>query len=321
MRPLKPWRSYEEQLKQLQARGLQVEDVTAAKDYLQRIGYYRLSGYWHPLRVKNHAASKVHKREIREDHFVPGSRFEDVARLYIFDKKLRLLALDALERIEMAVRVDIAYRLGKYDPCAHEMPKYLHGNFAKKRAKKGRYKGQTEHEVWLSKYRQLLKRAQKPPFIAHHEQEYGGSIPIWVAIESWDFGLLSRLFAGMQHHDQQAVAENYGAPDGRAFAQWLRSLNLIRNVSAHHSRLWNINILELSPVPPTWPSGLRHERPFFYFCIMQQLLNVICPSSSWNQRLQHLLENEFPQAFDLNGFGVFEGWATWSHWKWRPAGK
>ncbi|AWV89349.1 Abi family protein [Bradymonas sediminis] len=308
MKPLKPWRSYEKQLQRLQGRGLLVEDVAAATDYLQRIGYYRLSGYWYPLRVIDASDSEARQRL---DEFMPGSRFEDVARLYVFDKKLRLLALDALERIEMAVRVDVAYLLGKYDPCAHELPKYLHGNFAKKKMRNGR----TKHELWLSKYERARQRARKQPFIEHHAQEYGGSLPIWVAIEIWDFGLLSHLFAGMQHHDKQIIAENYGAPDGQAFAQWLRSLNFIRNVAAHHSRLWNINVPELSASPPTWPRALRHERPFFYFCIMQQLLKVICPTSSWGQRLQRLLNEEFPKRFDLDGLGTFENWETWSLWQ------
>ncbi|MCV2217666.1 Abi family protein [Thauera sp. Sel9] len=316
-KPLKPWLSFADQLQQLQVRGLQVDNSTAALDYLERLGYYRLSGYWYPLRAVDLVASAAQGKAVRQDTFVPNSRFEDVVRLYVFDKKLRLLALDALERIEMAVRVDVAHLLGQRDPRAHENPACLHGNFSKKPLTKGPDAGKTQHQVWLAKYRALLHRARKEPFVLHHIQQYG-TLPIWAAIEVWDFGLLSKLFAGMQYVDQQKIAAMYGAPSGKAFAQWLRSLNFIRNVSAHHSRLWNINVLDYSPLPLGWPTQLNSARPFVYFCLMQKLLEVICPNSCWGQRFKDLLENEFPamanQQISLAEFGAFSGWEKWVLW-------
>lgn len=316
MKPLKSWLSFADQLQRLRDRGLAVENEAAALDYLERIGYYRLSGYWYPLRAIDKAASVAQGKPVRADTFVAGSRFEDVVKLYVFDKKLRLLALDALERIEMAVRVDVAHLLGKHDPRAHENPACLHGNFAKKVIVYGRDAGKTQHQVWLEKYQSLLHRARKAPFVAHHQQHYG-ALPVWVAIEVWDFGMLSKLFAGMQYADQQTIAAIYGAPDGQTFAQWLRSLNFIRNVSAHHSRLWNINVLELSHVPAGWPA-INNARPFLYFCLMQQLLKVICPNSSWGERFKTLLADDFPAGTNptvsLADFGVFSGWEGWPLW-------
>lgn len=317
MKPLKPWLSFAQQLDVLQARGLLVEDRAAALDYLERLGYYRLSGYWYPLRAIDTEASQRQGRAVRLDNFVPGSRFEDVVRLYVFDKKLRLLALDALERIEMAVRVDVAHLLGQRDPRAHENPDCLHGKFAKKQIAKGSNAGKTEHQLWLAKYEALLHRARKEPFVLHHQQQYG-ALPVWAAVEVWDFGLLSKLFAGMQYADQQHIAAIYGAPDGQAFAQWLRSLNFIRNVSAHHSRLWNINVVERAAVPAHWPADWDNARPFFYFGLMRQLLRVICPRSTWGQRVQALLRDEFPHAntrLSLQDLGACEGWADATPWK------
>lgn len=317
MKPLKPWISYADQLHQLLHRGLQVDDRAAALDYLERLGYYRLSGYWYPLRAIDTAASATQGKAVRLDTFVPGSRFEDVVRLYVFDKKLRLLALDALERIEMAVRVDVAHLLGQRNPLAHEDPACLHGNFTKKRIPSGPDAGKTQHEVWLAKYHAMLNRARKEPFVAHHRQQYG-ALPIWAAIEVWDFGLLSKLFAGMQFADQQAIAAIYGAAEGKTFEQWLRSLNFIRNVAAHHSRLWNINVLELSPLPSGWPMGLNSSKPFFYFWLMRQLLGVICPNSTWPQRLVTLLQNDFPNtlngALSLDDLGCVANWDQTKPW-------
>jgi len=315
--PLKQWRSVDEQLDLLKRRGLQVEDDVAALNYLQRIGYYRLSGYWYPLRVIDEEVSRREHRPVRLDEFVPGSRFEDVVKLYVFDKKLRMLAMDALERIEMAMRVDVAYLLGEKDPCAHENPDCLHGRFTKQRISHGKDRGRTGHEVWLEKYQQLVERSRRLPFVSHHRQTYDGRLPIWVAIEVWDFGLLSRFFAGMRFDDQQVIADKYGARDGRTLAGWLRSMNFMRNVAAHHSRMWNINVLEVAPVPSGWP-GMSNARPFFYFCLMQKLLRAICPHSTWGQRLRKLLKEEFPglprSAAPMEDVGLCEGWEEWNLW-------
>lgn len=293
LKPLKPWLSFSDQLEQLRERGLQVEDSIAALDYLKRLGYYRLSGYWYPMRRIDEKTSAKQGRPVRDDYFVPGSRLEDVAKLYVFDKKLRLLALDALERIEMAVRVDVASLLGQRDPQAHENPDCLHGKFARRPFKAGPDKGKAEHDLWLAKYRSLLYRARKEPFVAHHMTHYG-RLPVWVAIKVLDFGSLSKLFSGMAHKDREAIAAIYGVPTGKAFAQWLRSFNFIRNVAAHHSRLWNINVVKLSTIPEGWSTELKPSRPFFYFCLIQQLMRLICPNSSWDQRYKTLLADEFP---------------------------
>ena len=317
-KPLKPWRSYGDQLRLLRERGLHVDDDVAARDYLARLGYYRLSGYWYPLRQINVAASVEAKKPIRTDIFAPGSHFQKVVALYVFDKKLRLLALDALERIEMAVRVDVAHVLGQRDPLGHLKPEHLHGNFTKKRHLKGLNIGKTEHELWLEKFSRQLQQARRQDFVKHHQQTYG-DIPVWAAVEVWDFGLLSKLYAGMQYEDRQRIAARYGAQDGETLGQWLRSLNFIRNVAAHHSRLWNINVLELAPVPKAWSAALREERPFFYFCLMQHLMRQICPNSTWSQRLMTLLCDEFPRevgtAFNLKDFGLVEGWQAWALWQ------
>lgn len=308
----KSWLSFHEQIDLLIDKGMLVDNPDAALSYLERVGYYRLSGYWYPFRQFNSNNSS------RLGGFKEQTHFEHIVQLYVFDKKLRLLALDALERIEMAVRVDIAHTLGKKDPQAHEQVDKLDGNFAKKVITRGRNKGKTEHQIWLEKHQQLLYRAKKEPFIAHHNKNYNGKVPIWVAIEVWDFGCMSRLYAGMNYSDKTNIAQKYGAT-AKQLQQWLRSLNFIRNVSAHHSRLWNANILEQS-APITfdkkWMQLVSH-RPFFYFCIMQHMLKVICPHSNWNERFKILLK-DFPavpaNTVNLADMGVlenFEGWALW----------
>ena len=114
LRPLKTHKSFPEQLSVLRSRGLTIGNEPGALAALQRLGYYRLSGYFYPLRKTNPVGIPG-----RPDDFAEGASFELVLQLAEFDKKLRMLALDALETIEVALRVCIAHRLGRLDPEAH----------------------------------------------------------------------------------------------------------------------------------------------------------------------------------------------------------
>lgn len=319
MPKIKPWNSFAEQLALLKGRGLLVDNESAALDYLERIGYYRLSGYWYSFRelelVQKPDGKIVHKRK---SQFIKNSHFEDAVKLYVFDKKLRLLALDALERIELAVRVDIAHLLGQQDVHAQEKVDLFHGHFSKQLINKGNNAGKTQHQLWLERYQHMLFRSRRVPFVEHYQNKYG-KLPIWVSIEIWDFGLMSKLYAGMKPNDKNIIARKYGANNGKAFAGWLRSLNFIRNVSAHHSRLWNINILERAALiqdDDNW-KNLNNARAFYYFCIMKKLMDIICPNSSWGDRFAELLES-FPEvsskSVSMADFGLIEEWKDWDLW-------
>lgn len=326
----KPWLSISEQLAKLKSRGMEVSDEAKALDYLERIGYYRLSGYWYDFRVRGGAycpldsetggkPKKVRTERPVLDDFKPGTRFQDAVDLYVFDKKLRLLVLDALERIEVALRVDLSHRLGEKDLFAYLKPELFHDSFA---AKVNPATGLTQHHEWLTKHAGLIVRSREA-FMTHNKDKYGLPVAIWVACEVWDFGCMSMLFSGLQTADQDAIASSYGVRDGRVFASWLRSLNYLRNVCAHHSRLWNRNIVEGPKLPAPGQVGsldgfVRDEsnalrtRPFLLLCICQHLMLVINPASSWGSRLKtHLLE-EFPAlshlGITLQGMGVDQGW-------------
>lgn len=139
-----------------------------------------------------------------------------------------------------------------------------------------------------------------------------------MAIEIWDFGALSKLFSGLNVADQDQIAGKYGIASGQEFAGWLRGLNFVRNVSAHHSRLWNINILERAKVwqkDNDWQMQ-NNARAFYYFCLMQQMLTVICPNSTWSNRFKELLAT-FPEngAVKLSDLGTTENWQDWNLWQ------
>lgn len=323
----KPWHSCEEMVVKLRERGLSITDEPKAISYLSRIGYYRLSGYWYAFRELSAPCCPLVKpkgkkdgaQRITLDQFVVGARFEDAVHLYVFDKKLRLLVLDALERIEVAFRVEVAHLLGERDRFAYLDKDQFFPKFSQQVNPKT---GLTDHHDWVTKQAGLINRSREK-FIEHNKKKHGLPLPIWIACEVWDFGALSLLYSGMKEDDQDVIAVKFGMSNGRVLAKWLRSLNYLRNVCAHHSRLWNRNIIDQPKLPSSteiaWVSNFEGDgadrlraRPFMLFCIIKHLIDNINPNSSWWLRLTDLMMNEFPDMahieLDLGSMGVVEGW-------------
>src|SRR5665213_3473755 len=124
----KPYLPVPAQLALMKGRGMGVSDDALAQIYLEKIGYYRLSGYSYPYRE----SAVVGGQTVVSDQFRARTTLAEIVELYVFDKKLRMLALDAIERIEIALRVQITLTLGAYSPNAHRDPNYLHPNFARR---------------------------------------------------------------------------------------------------------------------------------------------------------------------------------------------
>ncbi|EKG35775.1 Abi family protein [Pseudomonas syringae] len=326
----KPWISYEEQLDQLTKRGMLTTEKPLALEYLRRIGYYRLSGYLFAFRERSgdlvmldeqgKKPKKIKPTTIVLDDFKQGTIFQNAIDLYVFDKQLRLLAMDALERIEIALRVDIAHSLGGLDPFAYLKPDLLHFEFTAKLDPKT---GVSRHHDWLTRHARLINRS-KEEFVRHNKTKYGLPLAVWVVSEVWDFGTLSTLFSGMRESEQDTISGRYGIANGRTFASWLRSLNYLRNVCAHHSRLWNRNIVDQPKLPSVaevpWVApfiGDSHAlaRCFLLLCITRHLLMVVNPRSSWPKRMKTHLQS-FPNlehlGLNTGGMGAPAGWEA--HW-------
>ncbi len=301
-RPIKEWTSFNQQLELLKKRGLIIDDEQKALGYLKTIGYYRLSGYLYSFRQVD-TQSPNHKL----DGFIEGSYFEDAKNLYMFDKKLRQMALDALERIEVALRVNISYELGRYSPTAYLDKQYFDEKF--------------NHRSWLTRHQGAIDNEKKKQntFVNHHVQHYD-ALPIWVACETWDFGTMSFLFKGMKDSDKDRIAKIYHLQSGSHLQSHLHAFNFIRNVSAHHSRLWNKAIVfkgSLKGLSDKEWQDLSVKKVFVYFCLMKRMLDVICPNSKWGERFLALLE-EFPQVENntvfLEQMGVNVDPNSWQLW-------
>lgn len=260
---------------------MQISDEEKARSCLERIGYYRLSAYWYPNRASVLRKDPDNDKRIIADvldNFRDKTTFSDVLNFYVFDKKLRMIVLDALERIEISIRTDIAILLGARSTHAHRDPAHLHGRFTRSKiplarveaahamAAEGKTRSEiaaalqikmanvnlaldrrdvaleSDHSRWLERLDEKFQ-SSKEDFSKHFKNKYPEDHPpIWVSVEMWDFGTMSHFFGGMLEADKDAIANKYGFGSGVLLGEWLRNLNDVRNFCAHHSRLWNRNM-------------------------------------------------------------------------------
>ena len=313
----KPFLSIEEQLELLARRGMFIPDREEAIHYLCHEGYYRLGAYFLPFRQKNLKGERL-------DNFNEGTSFTDVVKIYEFDKQLRLYMLPAFRAIEISVRVAVAHHLGRKNIFAHETPQCLNYFFVTRESTR---RGKTWHQVWLDKYHALLARDDQEDIVRQFIAKYGQKIPIWVAIEIWDFGLLSRFFSGMKFPDQQAVSRIYGVDDPNLFASWLRNFNCVRNVCAHHSRLWNRNIVEQPRLISKRPIPLlKHltergvkspgARVYATLALTNYLLRQMKYRNPWRESTISLLK-QFPSCEHISPamMGLPQDWSLLPLWQ------
>ncbi len=313
--PIKPATTIDQQIQLLTMRGMTV-DEHQARQWLSHVHYYRLSGYWYPYRCPIDAVT-------RADEFLPGTDFTSVAALYEFDRKLRSLVLDGLERVEVALRSQISQLLGLRGPLAHGSPQGFRPTF--------------QHAAWVQKTGQRVRRASKNSrFVQHHLAKYGPSLPIWVLVEVLDFSDLSILYEGLRTHDQYEVAAGMGldldltqlskrqatsAKKEHPFARWLQQLSIIRNVCAHHARLWNMSFVPASgtalrSIPGLGSLPRQSERVYGALLLTGFLLQTISPGTSWPRKLRSLVDESFLAAAGraVDEMGFPDGWQQEALW-------
>lgn len=325
----KPFKTITEQRELLESRGMTISDPATAERWLSAIGYYRLSGYWYPYRVRIHAAGAA---PVIGDHFRPGTSFERITELYDFDRKLKLLVLDAIERVEVAMRLRVGHTLGRRGAFAHTDPSQLSSEFVGV-TNPSQPPAHAEwldsaHAKWLRKVAQDQSRS-KEEFVKHFTRKYGGPLPVWVVTEILDFGSLSRLYEGLHQKDRDDIAaefhlvDNSGAGFGAALVSWMKNLNYIRNTCAHHSRLWNRNIdVQLSHKHLLAVPELHHaasptvtKRVYASLAVLAYLLDKISPGSSWAaDTIAHVTTGLVAMDRHESEMGFPSGWQSEAVW-------
>ncbi len=286
--------TYAQQVALLQSRGMVIDDPTKAAFYLQHLNYYRLGAYWLPFEA-DHGSH----------HFRPDTRFEDVLNLYIFDRELRLLVMDAIERVEVSVRSQWAYQIAhRHSPHAHLDPTLAY-----------------KRQHWQSNLDKLTKEVKRADevFIRHLLDTYAEALPpVWAVCEVMSLGLLSRWFNNLKPMaTRRAIAEAYGV-DEKVLESWLRHLSLVRNTCAHHSRLWNREFTITPLLPRHKPTGLAIQchpgsrKLYNTLVILLHCMDSVAPNHHWRARLRDLIATH---SIPGSAMGFPAGWERLLIWQ------
>lgn len=289
----------EEHLQQLRDRGLRIENNELAKHYLAHVSYYRLAGYWWPMQI-----DKVNHK------FKENSNFEDVVALYNFDRELRILLFDIIEKIEISLRTKLIYHLShEYDPWWFQNTTIFQDSRALIET--------------LASINEEVERS-KDIFIKEHKKKYKDDLrfpPAWKTLELTSFGSLSKLYGNLKNtiNSKDIIAAELGAVNHTYLPSWLQSIAQIRNYCAHHSRLWNKNLPGtpklLSKPPYNWVKDVPTDttKLYIHLCIMKYLVNIIAPENSFSNKLEELF-NKYPSV-DPNALGMKSDWQNEPLWK------
>lgn len=282
MRYAKPHTTVHEQIQLLCERGMVIADPVSAQFYLSHIGYYRLRGYWIPFEVPG-GQGDAHR-------FRTGTTFEQALNLYTFDRELRLLVNDAIERVEISVRnqwVDVLAQ-------AHGPHAYLNSSHFSGHRQYGRSLAEIAREFEQS----------KEAYIKHYKKRYKEPDlpPLWAAVGIMTLGQFSHWLSNLKHRGSKArIAKVYGL-DEAVLISFLHHLTLIRNLCAHHARLWNREVTVTMQLPRTKPAALvpnldvrsdpnqAPRRIYNTLVMLAYLMDCISPGHRWKQRLFELIE-------------------------------
>ena len=295
----KPAVSVHDQIELLKRRGMTVGDEAQAQHYLNFISYYRLRAYWLPFEVP--AANNG-------DHaFRDRTTFEDVLTLYIFDRELRLLVLDAIERVEVALRAQWAHHMAMtYGP---------HGYL-----EQGHYSVIRHHAKDVTALEKEFNRSEDT-FAIHYRDKYTSPKlpPVWMAAEVMSFGLLSKFYGNLRTRAYRTAIVDPFAWDEAVVTSFAHHISTVRNICAHHGRLWNkrFTVTMTTPrFPAKLPVAMRDADPRYLhntLVTLDYLLALIAPGNEWKQRLVALIDS-CPLA-DPASMGFPADWRVRSVWK------
>lgn len=316
------------QLELLKARGLIIQNEASAELFLQSVSFFRLSPYMRPFQ----------KAEDLDHQFRDGSQFRQLTRLYDFDRRLRLLTMDALERVEVASRSVISNHMGPaHGSHWYINPQMFHPMFDHQRLLTGLSIKQTtamrdyqreceriDRSNASDNRKETLKRQRaKESYARHYPVTYAHPtlMPGWAMLEELTLGDLSHLYKGLARDaDKKAIARCLMLP-APLMQSWLHTLTTIRNICAHHSRMWNRE-LGIRPELPkkanfSWPEHLLQPGPdsriFSALCILNYLMQQVSPHTHWGRNLYQLI-SEFPDV-SLKAMGFPHDWYRDPFWQ------
>lgn len=277
-------------------RGMNINENDDAKRWLSTVSYYRLGAYWLP----NEEPAAVGQQRSRK--FKPGTNFSSVTKLYVLDRRLRLLVMEAIDRIEIAVRTQWTYQMA--------MPHGAHAHCNRNLFRNPRY-----YNDAIDRLSNQVENSGEL-FIQHYRSKYSNPPlpPLWMVTELMTFGDLSKWIDNTKTVAQiKLVARAIGLPSADTLTTVLQVLVLLRNHCAHHGRLWNQRLLKRPPLIQSFKSDLHIQenghldnKIYNVLVILCKLLEHQSPETTFRRRLYTLLL-EFSTE-QQNEMGFPKGW-------------
>ncbi|MBI5326293.1 MAG: Abi family protein [Ignavibacteriae bacterium] len=288
--------TFQEQIERLISRGMVFDDLNEALRFLKNISYYKLSGYWYTFLQPPY-----------ENHiFKENTTFKKVIRTFILDRKLRLLIFSQLERIENSFKTQLIYN-------------YSIAYGSNWLINEKHYKNQIIYKRFINVLNESIS-SSKEIFISHYRNKYTNPEfpPSWMSIDVISFGQVSILYKNLKNSNTKKVIAKYFGVDTVILESWMESLSYIRNICAHHSRLWNRQ-LPIKPMIPKNPYNewikILPEKPdriFIILAIIYYLSKILNPNTTFNLKLYELL-TEY-QEIPLHYMGFPLDWQSDNFW-------
>ena len=307
--------TYTEQVDLLRSRGMLIPDKQRTERHLANISYYRLSAYMLPYKQKENGKIL--------DSFREGIAWDMVYNLYVFDRKLRLLVFDAIERLEVAIRTQIIYQLSHKYGAHWQDRSEIFKEPETITLRDGRMVTKDVYDDIQKHIAEQLHNNKAEVFIQHYSNKYGNPTnpPSWMSVEVMYFNHLSRICDGLKSRaDVNGIASYFALPP-KTCCSWLHTINYVRNICAHHARLWN---RDMNIVPEKldfskrldWidsPDTVKRSKLYYFLCMLNYMLQTANPTSAFKQRLKDLL-TEYQEVASFNAMGFQSDWMNEKMW-------
>ena len=276
--------------------------------FLKNISYYRLKGYWWEMQI-----------DVITHTFKPNTYFEDVIDRYNFDRHLRLILFDAIERIEIALRTKMIYHLSiSYGSLWYLNSKLFEATPLPSNPTK------TIYQNTIDELNREYNRSQEI-FIKDQRKRYPKQdADAWKIMEVASMGTLSKLYKNLNHQlpEKATIAKEMGLNLHSELSSWLEAIAYVRNIIAHHSRLWSRNMVKmpisnLNNPKSDWLSfpllPVQSKKPFLIITSMIYLRNEITP----NHQIKNKILNLFASSSHLPVYklGFLNNWDEHPIWK------
>lgn len=271
----KPALTIHQQISHMQSQGVVVSNLEQARHILTFVSYYRLQPYIYFSKQK----------------LTKPLSFNESWQRYLFDRELRLLLLDVIERIEVAFRSALANGMG----IAHGPHWYV---------KRELFSRETSYRNFMSKVDRVCTMRDQHDIRAYlNKYDQPGCPPIWILLESLSFNDCSKLYRNIKSvSDRKKVAQFFNLHP-TLIDSWMSCLCYLRNLCAHHSRVWNRWFVRTPLAYKNNASNTVKQHSFHQqVIVIDRLMRVIAPQSSWKEKLYQLVEKHDHIPYDEMGF-------------------